>query len=70
MAEIFLSANKSKGGIMRLPKQSKPVVRGINTPTVTTGENGVQPTAFVCNLCDLLPFPASTACRVACKIVV
>lgn len=50
--------------MMRLPNQSKPVARTVSSRTVA---DGVTP-SWDCNLCNFLPEPAKTVCKLACSI--
>ena len=52
---------------MNLPRQSRPVTRGVST---ARNQAGVQPSGIACDLCKLacnaLPEPAKTLCMIAC----
>ena len=53
---------------MNLPIQSQPVMRNVSTAAFTGGmeTSGVGCT-ITCTACSVLPFPASTACKLAAK---
>lgn len=52
---------------MNLPRQSRPVERGVS---VTRTRSSVQPSNLGCTLCkvacEALPEPAKTLCKIAC----
>ncbi len=53
---------------MNLPIQSQPVMRNVSTVAFTGGmEASSVGCTIACAACDALPFPASTACKLAAK---
>jgi len=57
---------------MKVPKQSKPVIRGARSRSPIPAQGGIAPSDPIgCGIClaacSALPWPASIACRLACN---
>ncbi len=57
---------------MKLPKQSKPVLRASRGRSPAVASGGISPSdpvkcAICMTACEVVPWPLSIACRVACN---
>ena len=57
---------------MNIPKQAQPISRQITTTSYAqragVSASGI-PCTLCCTACSVVPWPASIACKLACKII-